>query len=145
MPDEPYYVKGPTHAERLRQKAEKNWDPQAMQTKRWVLIGGPLIRLWEVIAGKRIAQQMGLSVRIGMAVMQGGGEHITMPNTHPQDREVYDEVIERLKKRLSEQGEAYARANEAARRGENLARALRAVDGLIDDRGNEKRHQKENL
>lgn len=141
MSDDTYYIKGPTYEDQLREKHKPGYNPRFVTTRRYQL-AKPLLKLWEWALGKEVAGSVGKALLVGHKVLNHSIVSYARPNTHPQDRETYEEIIERLKKHLSEQGEACARANEAAIRGENLARALRAVDGLIDDRNNAVRHQR---
>lgn len=134
-----YYVEGPTQAERIRRHYEARWDPGAMRTWRWE-ITRPLLKLYELAAGKRVSGQMGRSIKAGSDVMRFGSEELmAIPDTHPQDRAAYEARIHQLENQLKFQTEQYQRADAAAIAGENLARALRRVDRLIDENGRDTR------
>lgn len=128
---EHYWVRGPSAAARLRDEYEGQFDARHLSGVRWVL-ARPLLWLWERAAGRGAARNVAVLMRIGHRVLS----HLEWADhegeAHPQSQVAYQEEIQRLRDTNYALGERLREARDAATAGENLARALRRVDGLID-------------
>lgn len=135
MDNEQHYIQAPTFEDKLREKHRPGYNHRFAATRRYQL-AKPLLRLWEWALGAEVAGSVGKALLVGhKTLMHTRIRFADEPNTHPQDREAYEAEIERLNNFNKNMIAQYQDAREAAQIGENLARALRRADRLLDADG----------
>lgn len=128
------WVAAPTRAQTVIQRViERDGslpDLHVINTWRYRILARPLIGLVDLIVGHKLGRLLLIGTYI---VMEGPEESFGKDETvaelraeHEQARWTSRELRERL-----------AKTEHAATAGENLARALRRVDGLIDEKGHQ--------
>lgn len=130
------WVAAPTRAQvacqSVTERDGKLPDLYVLTTWRYRLLGRPL--LW--LVDRAVGENLGRLVQIGAYIVADGPEEsFDKDETVAELRAEYEQeqwTNRELRERLS-------KAERAANDGENLARALRRVDGLIDEKGRETR------
>lgn len=130
------WVAAPTRAQTVIQRVTEQDgslpDLHALSTWRYRLLARPLIGLVDLIVGHKLGRLLLIGTYI---VMEGPEASFPKDETVEELRAQYEDTRatnRKLQERLR-------KADHAAIAGENLARALRRVDDLIDEKGRETR------
>ncbi|RCS81845.1 hypothetical protein [Brachybacterium alimentarium] len=130
------WVAAPTRAQTVcRLVTERDGhlpDPAVINTWRYRFLGRPLIHLVDLLVG----QKLGRLTRIGAYIVMEGPEESFSKDEAINELYAEHNHAKATNRRLQERLRA---AEQAATAGENLARALRRVDDLIDEKGHQTR------